>query len=134
MLDEVAGRELGAVLQAPIANWTEAPSVVRRVKPWTSVRLVAWTPTITPTICWASGGGLASGRPVPPSRTAAAPVSTTIATMAMTNRFLVRGSTAGPREPQPARLALPRAPVPVLPGAWIGVPSAQRGQVSGPGS
>ena len=25
-------------------------------------------------------------------------------------------------------------PVPVLPGAWIGVPSAQRGQVAGPGS
>ena len=25
-------------------------------------------------------------------------------------------------------------PVPVLPGAWSGVPSAQRGQVAGPGS
>ena len=26
------------------------------------------------------------------------------------------------------------APVPVLPGAWSGVPSRQRGQVAGPGS
>ena len=89
---------------------------------------------MTPTTCWASGGGLGSGLPVPPSSTTAAPVSATIATMAMTNRFLVRGSTVGPREPQPARMAPPRAPVPVLPGAWIGVPSAQRGQVAGPGS
>ena len=35
---------------------------------------------------------------------------------------------------QDAAAPVPMVPVPVLPGAYSGVPSAQRGQVAGPGS
>jgi len=45
-----------------------------------------------------------------------------------------RGPPFGRSRVRPADAPAPTVSAPVLPGAWTGVPSAQRGQVAGPGS
>ena len=122
VLAEVTGRELDAVLAGrrgrrsrPSHRSSGGRSSGRRSATARRPRRRRPSP-----IC-ASAGGPSSGATPPPRISAAPPVTAMTTTRMTAKTFRVRRSTD-------------QAPVPLLPGAWSGVPSAHRGQVSGPGS
>ena len=109
-----------------MANSSSRPSGVRSVNPRTFVSPSESIELTIPTAC--SPCGAAGSRAVPPNTAAATATATTITASATTkSRNVPRSMVCAGRQPAVA-------PVPVLPGAWSGVPSAQRGQVAGPGS
>ena len=132
VLDEMARRELGAVLEVadleargPVArpegeaaDLGRGPSRPRRRSP----RPAAAPPPALPD----------RGLPVPPSSNAAPAGHDD--DDAEDEREQVAGPPIHAVSVSDAAVPAPLVPVPVLPGAWSGVPSAQRGQVAGPGS
>ena len=128
VLGEVAGRELDRVLERRRSE--SRPSGRRRsrsVKPRTLVRLVGLDGDDDAGLRRASCRGGRAAR----SRRAA---------RRRADRDRDQPERCEASEDVPGRVRVARgqpprhAPVPLLPGAWSGVPSAQRGQVAGPGS
>ena len=109
-----------------MANWSSRPSGSRSVNPRTFVSPSESMELTIPTA--SSPCGASGSRAVPPNTAAATATATTItASAAMKSRNVPRSMVGAGGQPAVA-------PVPVLPGAWSGVPSAQRGQVAEPGS
>ena len=116
MLGQVAGRELGRVLELAEAEFERLAAGWRRVKPRTSPSPALSTLTITPSTEAVSDGPSGSTVEVSLSRSAAPPVIAMTTTRTSANRFRVRRSTPG-QAPGAVPAPAPALAAPVLPGA-----------------